>query len=138
MDVHLSLLLEDCQNSRSLCRFYSRSLGSRYEREIQPLPGTTAAASSPELFQKVGHGPSLKPPATKRPPWLEGYKEPPLNTWCAEKDFYPTGGPRGLSHDASRVCSVSSSVHVCVYMRVGTQSHGTCQRCALQLRFPAT
>lgn len=49
---------EDCQNSRSLCRFYSRS--TRYEREIQPLPEDTPALStlplpslSLEFFEKL-------------------------------------------------------------------------------------
>lgn len=52
---------EDCQNSRSLCRFYSRS--TRYEREIQPLPEDTPVSPprflsslslrSDELFEKL-------------------------------------------------------------------------------------
>lgn len=44
------LCLVDCQNSRSLCRFYSRSARGRYEREIQALPGAATRTAGSGLF----------------------------------------------------------------------------------------
>lgn len=113
-----SFSTEDCQNSRSLCRFYSRS--TRYEREIQPLPEQSLHASSPlslflflrsdEFFEKL----RARTTDNRRRSLREGRLRPlkhMASKRAEEKDFYPTGGPRGFS-TARRAASSASSVRL--------------------------
>lgn len=121
-EARISPLLVDCQNSRSLCRFYSRLL-SRSLRAWNPSSsGDSGLFPGTFFFSKSRvHGSPLEPMAFS----VVGTLENPGDTWrandCApEKDFYPTGGPRGGS----------SSVYAHV------PSHGTRPSEDLRLRFP--
>lgn len=54
------LSTEDCQNSRSLCRFYSRSTRGRYEREIQASSGDDAESArffDADFYEKLAASP---------------------------------------------------------------------------------
>ena len=116
-----SFSTEDCQNSRSLCRFYSRS--TRYEREIQPLPEDTPVSPprflsslSLSLFAVTNFSKNfaLGRPITDADPLRGGrssFETHGEQTGSKEKDFYPTGGPRGFS-TARRAVSSASSVRL--------------------------
>lgn len=92
----ISPLLVDCQNSRSLCRFYSRSL-SRSLRAWNPSSSGDSGLFPGDFFffKKSRTRSSVRTDGVFR---IVGALEDPGDTWrandCApEKDFYPTGGP---------------------------------------------
>lgn len=120
----VSLSPEDCQNSRSLCRFYSRSLVVVTSVKSKLFRGQAAAASSSSsssvssssssssatsssawrLFRKVVAMPTVNAqgPSSEGPVSLKGVGGGVLEHMARkrpvpEKDFYPTGGPRGFS-----------------------------------------
>lgn len=94
----ISPLLVDCQNSRSLCHFYSRSL-SRSLRAWNPSSSGDSGLFPGDFFffKKSRTRSSVRTDGVFR---IVGALEDPGDTWrandCApEKDFYPTGGGEG-------------------------------------------
>lgn len=106
------LSTEDCQNSRSLCRFYSRSTRGRYEREIQASSGgrrgvctllrrrllrkTCGQPTVTDLKRREGLSVSLETTPNLRRAGVS-FETHGEQTIIREKDFYPRGGPRGFS-----------------------------------------